>query len=176
MNTYSAIQVANYFISRSLGEGVPLTPLKLQKLVYFAHGWCLVAYNKPLIDEYVQAWRFGPVISSLYHQFKEYGNQPIGSLGQVTIFDNHSYYDSTPVINLSDKKTIKLLGFVWRVYGSIDATKLVALTHAKEGPWDEVVTETEKKLGFLLQSKEIENEIIKEHFKKQLDSLNTKTR
>ena len=176
MNIYSAIQVANYLISRSLGEGITLTPSKLQKLVYFAHGWCLAEYKKPLIDEYVQAWRSGPVISSLYYQFdEEYENQSIKDLGQVIIFIGGSFYDDTPIINLSDKKTIKLLGFVWRVYRGIDETRLNAITSAKGGPWDKVVTEAEEKLGFLPQSKEIENEIIKKHFKKQLDSLSTKT-
>jgi len=44
--------------------------MKLQKLVYYAHGWHLALNNEPLIDEQVECWQYGPVISSLFHEFK----------------------------------------------------------------------------------------------------------
>ena len=55
---YNAIAVANYFIDKAKADGVPLTHMKLQKLIYFAHGWHLALYGEPLIDEEIQAWEF----------------------------------------------------------------------------------------------------------------------
>jgi uncharacterized phage-associated protein len=37
-----------------------------------------LAINKePLIDERVEAWNYGPVIPSLYHEFKNFGSGAI---------------------------------------------------------------------------------------------------
>ena len=55
---YNALVVANYFIDKAKAEGVSLTPMKLQKLIYMAHGWHLALYDKPLIDEQFQAWDY----------------------------------------------------------------------------------------------------------------------
>ena len=54
-----------------------VSPMKLQKLVYFAHGWHLAIHNRPLVNEQVEAWKFGPVFSDLYHQIKSFGNEKI---------------------------------------------------------------------------------------------------
>ena len=51
--------------------------MKVQKLVYYAHGWHLGLADAPLIGELVEAWRWGPVIRSLYAALAEFGNQPI---------------------------------------------------------------------------------------------------
>src|SRR5437762_397203 len=81
-NLYSARALANTFLELAKEEGKSLSPLQLQKLVYYAHGWNLGIRNAPLIDAPIEAWRFGPVVQSLYHEFKEYGNNPITSPAQ----------------------------------------------------------------------------------------------
>jgi uncharacterized phage-associated protein len=52
---------------RSNGE---LTPLKLQKLTYYAQAWSLVWDEMPLFDEDFQAWANGPVNPDLYEKHK----------------------------------------------------------------------------------------------------------
>jgi uncharacterized phage-associated protein len=54
-----------------------MTPLKIQKLVYFLHGWHLAVRADPAIGESFEAWPYGPVLSSLYQQFKGFGRSPI---------------------------------------------------------------------------------------------------
>src|SRR4051794_28085835 len=74
----SSFAVARYFIEQSQRDGIlDLTPMKVLKLVYIAHGWVLSSADAPLISESVQAWKFGPVIPSLYHYFKRYGASPV---------------------------------------------------------------------------------------------------
>ena len=69
--------VANWFLDRADKDGKPLDPMKLQKLIYFAHGWHLALTSKPLINEHPEAWAYGPVIPSIYHRFKKYGRDAV---------------------------------------------------------------------------------------------------
>jgi uncharacterized phage-associated protein len=39
MKTHDALAVANWFFARAEAEGKTLDPMKLQKLIYFSHGW-----------------------------------------------------------------------------------------------------------------------------------------
>jgi uncharacterized phage-associated protein len=56
-------EVADYFIT-IVGEscGEDLTHLKLQKLVYYAQGFHLGLFDKPLFEEPIEAWAHGPVV------------------------------------------------------------------------------------------------------------------
>ena len=40
---YSAIAIANYFVDCSKGKS-DLTPMKMQKLIFIAHGWYLAYF------------------------------------------------------------------------------------------------------------------------------------
>ena len=71
---YDPKAIANYFLDLARAQEKALTPLKIQKLVYFANGWHLAIKGVPLINEQVEAWRFGPVIPSLYTHFERMGN------------------------------------------------------------------------------------------------------
>ena len=66
---YSALAIANFFLENHKS----ISPMKLQKLVYFAHGWNLAISNNPLIKEPIEAWDYGPVISTIYNEFKLFG-------------------------------------------------------------------------------------------------------
>lgn len=47
----SAVEVPRYFLCRVDREaGDTISPLKLQKLVYYAQAWSLVFRNQPLFD------------------------------------------------------------------------------------------------------------------------------
>jgi uncharacterized phage-associated protein len=64
---YPASLIAQLFVNRAIKEGNPITQMKLQKMVYVAHGLYLASHNEPLIKENFQAWRFGPVVPDIYH-------------------------------------------------------------------------------------------------------------
>ena len=94
--SYSAKAIANYFLGLADAEKKPISHLKIQKLVYIAHGWYLAIKGEPLVgDEYAEAWQYGPVFPSLYHEFKIHGSGHItepamdyvpGSQGRYSIF------------------------------------------------------------------------------------------
>jgi uncharacterized phage-associated protein len=59
--------------------------MKLIKTVFIAHGFYLASKDKPLVNEFVQAWKYGPVIDSVYHEFKGLGHKPIKFLAASEI-------------------------------------------------------------------------------------------
>ena len=75
--SYSAIAVANYFIDKSLSNNCPVTNMKMQKLVFFAHAVYFHERHQPLISDPITAMQHGPVIMSLYTHLKKYGSSPI---------------------------------------------------------------------------------------------------
>lgn len=121
---YSASEIAKYFIWKSAQENRVITNKKLQKLVYYAQAWYLVAKKgkEKLYPEKIEAWIHGPVIPSVYQLFKKFGFSPIDtSLGEENSFPE-------------DIKS--LLNEVWETYGQLDASTLESLTHS-ELPWRE---------------------------------------
>ena len=71
------VLVADYFIANARG---PLTPLQVIKMVYIAHGYSLAILGEPLVEEAVEAWRYGPVLPSVYYAAKRYGGDGITRL------------------------------------------------------------------------------------------------
>ena len=54
-----------------------LTPLKLQKLLYYCQGYSLALTGKPVFEDEIEAWRLGPVVESVYHEYKRYNRKII---------------------------------------------------------------------------------------------------
>lgn len=155
---YSASQIADYYIEKSLKEGISdLTPIKLQKLIYFAYGWYFAIYKKPLLNEMIQAWSYGPVIRSLYHQTKHFGNSPI-----TKRISNDS-------LDFNDNIT-KLLDVVWDSYKEYSGMQLSNSTHKDGTPWKKIYDEEVSKYGQLRNYVDIPDEQIKEYFQGQLES------
>ena len=76
--------VARFFIDlakrqNDLDRGDMMTNLRLQKLLYFAQGWHLARFGRPLFDASIEAWPYGPVVPEVYRAYKEYGREGIAS-------------------------------------------------------------------------------------------------
>ncbi len=127
LTTESPFAVANYFIGKAAATGVALTPMKLIKLVYIAHGWCLGLTGEALISESPQAWKYGPVIESLYGVYRRYGNGQIPASAAMPWAELRQSEKLTP-----------LLSRVWDVYSQYTGGQLSTLTHQRGTPWDEV--------------------------------------
>lgn len=124
--SYQLNTVANAFIRKARESGRnDLTPMKLLKLVYIAHGWSLGINNRPLFLEEVQAWKFGPVIPELYDQVKQYRSSPIEHELPESSCGNHFDEDDQALIDQ-----------VWAKYGQHDGIRLSAITHQPGTPWD----------------------------------------
>ena len=132
---YSAKTIANYFLDKADEESTTLTPMKIIKLVYIAHGWYLAFTDDPLINDYVEAWTYGPVISSLYQEFKRYGSFPIHGRAR----ERRGVKRITPSIeDVRDNPSFPIKPFldkVWDEYKEFTAIDLSSLTHTEGTPW-----------------------------------------
>lgn len=99
-----------------------ITPLKLQKLLYFAQAASLAVNKKPLFEDEIQAWHLGPAVYSIYKKFEKYGGLPL------------------PQSEASDEgisqETASFLTEVWKEFGKFSAKELVEITH-RHKPWKE---------------------------------------
>ena len=119
--------VAEYFLAKGKeSDDIGLSNLKLQKLFYYAQGFHLALFDKPLFKERIEAWTHGPVVPLMYHRYKSYGGGPI----QV-----HSEHPDG-----LDTETTELLEEVYEVFGQFSAWKLRDMTH-QEPPWKDAEAE-----------------------------------
>lgn len=120
-----------------------LSPLKLQKLLFYSQAWYAANKDERLFEDDILAWKHGPVIEDVYHEYKEYGSQ---DLKQIKV-------DAKRNASLA-----KDLRSVLEVYGNMSAYELVARTH-KEEVWRKNYQALNKLMPF---------EEIKKTFKLQL--------
>src|SRR2546428_134892 len=76
-----AIQISRYLIKLAAQEEEPgsgyLTPLHVQKLLYYVQGWSLALRGTPAFSDDIEAWRYGPVVESVYQAYKKFDDKPI---------------------------------------------------------------------------------------------------
>jgi uncharacterized phage-associated protein len=167
---YDSKAVANYFLDLAEQSGKKLDPMQVQKLVYFAHGWHLAANGTPLIDEMVEAWRYGPVIPSLYHEFKSFGKNPItrkASHLRVVNDEKWEYDFIEPTLGDGDEpsSTKRLLDLIWHAYGKLTGIQLSNLTHEPGSPWYVTWQRAEGR-----KNVDIPDDLIRRYFTSQLDA------
>lgn len=139
---YPAKAVANEFLSLARAEGKTISPMKLLKLVFIAHGWYLAFTKQPLIQERVEAWQYGPVVPDLYHVLKRFGNDPITEDASDWRLHEGKVVLATPRIKISENDPYSagaknLIARVWQSYGKYTAAQLSATTHLPGSPWDQ---------------------------------------
>lgn len=133
-----AIAVANYFIELAKKANKPIHLLGLVKRVYIAHGFSLAINNKGLINprfDKVEAWRYGPVIPSVYHTFKQYKAEPITKFADNMCWDDKTLQPKWIAPVLKDEDDKKVVEMVWKRYINFQDAELVSLTHKKGTPW-----------------------------------------
>ena len=121
---YKAVDIANFFITVFRYDEEYPTNLKLNKLVYFAQGHALARLGRPLFDEDIYAWQFGPVVPSVYQEFKKYGREGVSMI-------------DSELPEFSSEEA-ELLIDVARTYGQFTGSSLTAKTHIEGSPWSQV--------------------------------------
>jgi len=151
--TYPIKHVVNCFLQRDFEDGTAsITPMKMQKLLYFLHGWHLAITGHPVIEEKFSAWPYGPVEENLYHMLKNYRGTPI------TAYLKDGPGEPSFVVANTAEMFYKILDMVWRKYSDFSALQLSAMTHEQGTPWDMVYNHG--------TSPYIPNDMIQDYFKK----------
>lgn len=126
---YKAADVARYIIylaSQEMGdkhkEREGISNLKLQKMLYFAQAYFLAKLNRALFSDAIEAWELGPVVRSVYEQYKKHKSNAI--------------IEKEDTSSLSDKDKEIIKSPVWSTFGEYSARRLVDIAHAHP-PWQE---------------------------------------
>lgn len=177
---FSPDAIANYFLDRATEAGVEITPMKLQKLVYYAQGWHLAfdPEGRPLVSDKPQAWDFGPVFPSLYHEFKDFGNRPITRKAVTPVDDDGNLTFVEPSIDQEAKSkrynaefAKAILDRVFDSYGKLPAVRLSEMTHVEGSPWSMIRKAAAKRfLGGIPRGLEIPDTMIRGWFREKLVS------
>ena len=72
----------------------------------------------------MESWQYGPVIRSVYHALKSYGDAPVT---EPILVDEESF---TPLES-------RVINVIYKQYGELDGLKLSQMTHAEGSPWQQ---------------------------------------
>lgn len=144
----SSVIVANRFLDLAKAKGDQLTPMQLLKLVYIAHGWMLGLYGRPLINDKIEAWQYGPVIPALYQHVRKYKGAAV-TKNINALFENDDL----------DEQEADIISQVYNAYGQKTAMHLSRITHARGTPWELVYEPGSFGMN-------IPTDIIEDHYKK----------
>ena len=124
----TAKELAQYIIStikERMSDITPeefdVTPLKLQKLLYYCQGYSLALTGKPAFPETIEAWAYGPVVDSVYQEYKKYSGGIIP-------------YNDIKVANKPSEAVQSVVDLVLADKGQYSGEALARMTH-KESPW-----------------------------------------
>jgi uncharacterized phage-associated protein len=166
MEDKKAFACANYILDKLQEYKInDVTNLKLQKLLYFAYGIYKALYDSSLFSDNIQAWRLGPVIPSLYREFKDHGKNPITTRAY---FLNDDYSGEAILARYDDfsEEMKKSLSIACAAYGNKTAAKLVEQLHQSGSAWAKTYKEDSR--GEVIKDDDIANE-----FNEHLDELAT---
>jgi uncharacterized phage-associated protein len=159
---YDPRAIANLVLDAAERYDFKVSNLKLQKLLFFAHGKYLIEHGQPLTKGSFEAWQHGPVHPVVYQAFKS--NEGNDILDRAERFDPVSRKSSSiplpkepSVLIVVDKTVLE--------FGRMSAGRLRGLTHSKGGPWDTTMRRSENASNLGLR---IKDEVIVETFSSQL--------
>jgi uncharacterized phage-associated protein len=166
----STFACANYIIENLYKRNIDdLTNLKLQKLLYFAYGVHLSLFNEKLFEGEIQAWKHGPVVPVVYHEFKDCGKDPImpNSRARIEINYDEEKFEEPMIDKNNDENRAKSLFVAYASYGDKNAWELVEMLHnGEEAAWKKHFDESKR-------GKTIPDEDILIEFEKRIDEMAT---
>ena len=142
------------YIFEQLGE---VTPLALQKILYFVQGLYFSKYEVPLFDDNCQAWVHGPVYAEIYDMFSSFRYDPIDD-PRFELLKGKS-------TNLNEKER-EVINLVVNTFGIYGGKVLEKITH-RENPW------IDAREGYL-ENEPSQEEISKEAINDYFVSVRTK--
>ncbi len=113
-----------------------------------------------LFIEPIYAWKHGPVIRSLYDEFKHYKAGAIDKFSMTYDMDSHA--SDYPRIPNKEKDVILVLDKVWEIYKDFKAVTLREKTHEEGTPWRETYKQGEG------AGRVINDELIRSHFESKI--------
>lgn len=166
--------VARYLGISLLLKGLSVSPLKLQKILYYTQSWYMVFFGRKnsLFKECPQAWVNGPVYPTIYQEYKQ-KNVDMRTHLQPKDFGctEENLVDEATILVKQMHLTqddVECIDSILTLYGSKTQNELVLLTHV-ESPWADA---RKGLLPFEYSQEEISLDVMYEYYKKRHDRAN----
>ncbi len=156
---YEARKICNFIIARYGQSSFEVTNFRINKLLYFIHGWSLTSRPHGLVRNHFEAWQFGPVVRSVYDSFKKYGDSKITE--QASHLDYASGENKTITFDDITDVDADTIVHVFQSYARFSTSELYNLSHEPGGPWHIVYTAYSRDHRL---SPRIPNDLIRAHF------------
>lgn len=125
---YRPGSVCNSILLRAKNEGVGINTLTLQKMLYFISSLYQRRTGENLVGERFEAWQYGPVVRSVYYEFRQFGSDPIPSYATYA-------GRATMVSRGKDPSFDRALDAVWDYASRLTPSQLVAITQLDGSAW-----------------------------------------
>lgn len=127
---YVPTLIANNILNRAFAEERKISPMKLQKILYFAAAEYQKNTGKSLFSERFETWQYGPVLRSVYSEFRPF------SRDYITRFAKDAENKSRMINENTDSELKRALDSVWAVAKERSAVDLSRITHMQNSAWD----------------------------------------
>ena len=146
---YTPRQVANNIIEASFSDGVFITPMKLQRILYLVFSeYTKLAEGTRLFVEPWQTWSYGPVVHSLHDMLSNLGDAPIRQYVRMSherptvpfhLLKPHETQlkGNAPCVDLTqDQHLRKAVDEIWSATRDYPARGLCEIVRLPGGAWD----------------------------------------
>lgn len=174
MEKLSVVSIKDYAICMGLSmieKGLTISPLKLQKLLYYQQAWHMVYFGRDntLFAEAPHAWVNGPVYPVIYHEYKDKVPGMCDHLKASDFVPEYTDCQTKIKSLIADMgltaDEIELSDRVIMLYGSKSQNQLIFLTHS-EKPWSE---QREGLAPYAYSDKEISLDTMYNYYKERYD-------
>lgn len=129
---YSFHAIANEILDLAKSVNTPVTPQKLQRLMFFAQLEHVARHDEALFDDIFVFWPTGPVLPALYHKCRALEGAPLEQF--LCIVSPEPGVRLTPRVPAEDLRTRCLLMEVFGRYGHLLPPALVTLARETLAP------------------------------------------
>lgn len=142
----STVALANTFILQGAKERIPVTLMKLQRLIYLLYRQYYQKTGRKLFTECFEKWKYGAVLPSVCYCFRGFGANPI------TKFARNAAGDVEVLELQHGTELYGIFTEVWERYRYFSPVCLSDILQGENSAWSRAV-------DGILQDEDIRNEV-----------------
>lgn len=151
MITVPVQAACNTILCKAFSERIPVSPMKLQKLLYFSYRQYLQDTNGlPMFSEQFEAWPYGPVLPSVYDEFKSFHGNPI------TMFAKNADGSVSVLSCQNVPEACNAIDTTWERYKGKSGIELSQITHLPGSAWHKAMASQSP----FLKDEDIQEEVV----------------
>lgn len=121
--------MCNNILQRAFKEGISVTPMKLQKILYFISCEYVKETDISMLSEEFCVWQYGPVLPSVYYEFQSFGGNRITKYAKDAEGNSFAYNENeSPALKRSVDR-------IWDAFKHMDGIQLSRITHEDNSGW-----------------------------------------